>query len=65
MGPKEQAVEAILKGAEAGETGQPVTVCPYPRASLLRRAWIKGYAQSAKSSGTATSGLNGQHDGQR
>ncbi|MGW9041243.1 Rmf/CrpP fold protein [Streptomyces lydicus] len=48
MGPKEQAVEAILKGAEAGETGQPVTVCPYPRESLLRRAWIKGYANARR-----------------
>ncbi|WHM36306.1 Rmf/CrpP fold protein [Streptomyces sp. BPTC-684] len=47
MGPREQIVEAMLKGREAGKTDDR-PVCPYPRDSLLRRAWIKGYADARR-----------------
>ncbi|MCX4824239.1 hypothetical protein OG883_31160 [Streptomyces sp. NBC_01142] len=48
MGTREEIAESILKGREAGESGQEPTVCPYPRASILRTAWVKGYAPARR-----------------
>lgn len=45
MGTRAQIVEALTAGREAGRRGDRVTACPYPRTSLLRRAWIRGYAE--------------------
>ncbi|MEU4092003.1 Rmf/CrpP fold protein [Streptomyces sp. NPDC026673] len=47
MGTRVDIAHAIEQGAEAGRTGQRATVCPYPASSLLRTAWIKGYASTA------------------
>ncbi len=47
MGTRTDIAEAIRKGEEAGRTGQRPNVCPYPGTSLLRTAWIKGYASTA------------------
>ncbi|MGW2066805.1 Rmf/CrpP fold protein [Streptomyces sp. NPDC001937] len=47
MGTRADIADAIAKGAEAGRTGAAPTTCPYPRESLLRTAWIKGYASTA------------------
>lgn len=48
MGTREDIVRAVTEGAEAGRTGQAPTVCPYPRTSTLRTAWIKGYAPARR-----------------
>lgn len=47
MGTRADIVEAIRRGEEAGRTGQRPNVCPYPGTSLLRTAWVKGYASTA------------------
>ncbi|WP_324603881.1 MULTISPECIES: Rmf/CrpP fold protein [unclassified Streptomyces] len=47
VGTRTDIAEAIRKGEEAGRTGQRPNVCPYPGTSLLRTAWIKGYASTA------------------
>ncbi|MFE3586789.1 Rmf/CrpP fold protein [Streptomyces niveus] len=46
MGAREEITEAIIKGREAGEAGEKPTACPYPRDSILRTAWVKGYART-------------------
>ncbi|WP_338146230.1 Rmf/CrpP fold protein [Streptomyces boncukensis] len=46
MGTREDIVRAVTAGREAGERGDRPTVCPYPRESILRRAWIRGYAET-------------------
>ncbi|MEU3917108.1 Rmf/CrpP fold protein [Streptomyces sp. NPDC029004] len=46
MGTREDIVRAVTEGAEAGESDQPATACPYPQTSLLRTAWIRGYART-------------------
>ncbi|RMB83655.1 Rmf/CrpP fold protein [Streptomyces shenzhenensis] len=46
MGTREEIVQAVLAGAEAARDGDEPTTCPYPPTSLLRTAWIKGYARS-------------------
>lgn len=46
MGTREDIVRALLAGAEAARNGDEPTTCPYPRDSLLRTAWIKGYART-------------------
>ncbi|WP_337192199.1 Rmf/CrpP fold protein [Streptomyces sp. HUCO-GS316] len=46
MGTREDIVKAVTAGREAGERGDPPTVCPYPRSSTLRTAWIRGYAEA-------------------
>lgn len=46
MGGREDIVRATTAGREAGKRGDPVTVCPHPATSLLRRAWIRGYAET-------------------
>ncbi|MEV4966662.1 Rmf/CrpP fold protein [Streptomyces sp. NPDC024062] len=48
MGAREDIVTATTAGAEAGRTGQPPTACPYARTSLLRAAWISGYAPARR-----------------
>ena len=48
MGAREDIARAVLEGTEAGRRGDPPTVCQYPH-SLLRTAWIKGYARTAPS----------------
>jgi ribosome modulation factor len=45
VGTREEIVKAVTAGREAGERGDPPTACPYPGASLLRTAWIRGYAE--------------------
>ncbi|WP_019055016.1 Rmf/CrpP fold protein [Streptomyces prunicolor] len=44
MGTRENIVKAVQQGAEAGRNGDDARTCPYPGDSLLRTAWIKGYA---------------------
>jgi ribosome modulation factor len=39
-------VKAIAAGAAAGKAGKPVTACPFEGKSLLRSAWIRGYARA-------------------
>jgi ribosome modulation factor len=46
VGTREDIARAIQEGRETGRTGQPPTVCPYPRTSLLRPAWIRGYTET-------------------
>ncbi|MFF7234409.1 Rmf/CrpP fold protein [Streptomyces sioyaensis] len=46
MGPRESITQALTEGAAAGRAGKPATDCPYPRTSLLRTAWIRGYARA-------------------
>ncbi|MFF1306798.1 Rmf/CrpP fold protein [Streptomyces sp. NPDC058307] len=48
MGTRAEITEAILKGRTAGETGEEPTACPYPRTSILRTAWGKGYAPARR-----------------
>lgn len=48
MGTRADIVQAVNEGAEAGRTGQPPTACPHPRTSLLRTAWIRGYAPARR-----------------
>jgi ribosome modulation factor len=38
--------QAIADGNAAGLAGAHVTTCPHPRGSLLRAAWVKGYARA-------------------
>ena len=44
MGAREDITRAILAGNEAAKNGHPPTTCPHPRTSVLRAAWIRGYA---------------------
>lgn len=44
MGTRHDIVSAIGAGRASGARGDRPTVCPYPRGSLLRTAWIRGYA---------------------
>ncbi|WP_078661184.1 Rmf/CrpP fold protein [Streptomyces sp. NRRL B-24484] len=44
MGFRGDAVRAAAAGRDAARAGQSVTVCPHPRESLLRLAWVRGYA---------------------
>ncbi|MFI8817464.1 MULTISPECIES: Rmf/CrpP fold protein [unclassified Streptomyces] len=46
MGTREDIARAVSEGAEAGRRGDPPTVCPYPRTSLLSGAWVRGYARA-------------------
>ncbi|MGW5673944.1 Rmf/CrpP fold protein [Streptomyces sp. NPDC003860] len=46
MGTREDIVKAVAAGRDAGERGARPTTCPYPTASLLRTAWIRGYASA-------------------
>ncbi|WP_406014331.1 hypothetical protein OG520_22170 [Streptomyces sp. NBC_00984] len=46
MGTREDVTRAVGEGAEAGRRGDLPTVCPYPRTSLLRSAWVRGYARA-------------------
>lgn len=46
MGMREEIVKAITAGRSAGHRGDPPTACPYPGSSLLRTAWIRGYAET-------------------
>ena len=45
MGTREEIVRAVTAGREAGDRGDPPTACPYPSTSILRTAWIRGYAE--------------------
>jgi len=45
MGTREDITRAVTAGREAGDRGDPPTVCPYPGTSILRTAWIRGYAE--------------------
>ncbi|WP_257032531.1 Rmf/CrpP fold protein [Streptomyces sp. 1331.2] len=49
-------MRAVTAGRDAARAGQPVTVCPHPRESLLRLAWVRGYAavRSFVDSGSGT-----------
>lgn len=46
MGTREDIARAVEEGRAAGRTGTAPTACPYPRTSLLRAAWIRGYAET-------------------
>ncbi|MDJ1136222.1 Rmf/CrpP fold protein [Streptomyces iconiensis] len=46
MGTREEIVRAVTGGREAGRRGDRPTVCPHPADSILRRAWIRGYAET-------------------
>lgn len=46
MGARVDLTQAITAGAEARRRGDRPTACPYPRGSLLRSAWIRGYARA-------------------
>ncbi|MET9555095.1 Rmf/CrpP fold protein [Streptomyces sp. NPDC006645] len=48
MGTREEIAAAIIKGRTAGEAGEKPTACPYPSTSILRTAWIKGYAPARR-----------------
>ncbi|WP_308222568.1 Rmf/CrpP fold protein [Kitasatospora sp. A2-31] len=37
-------MRAAAAGRDAARAGWPVTACPHPRESLLRPAWVRGYA---------------------
>ncbi|MEV5086871.1 Rmf/CrpP fold protein [Streptomyces griseoincarnatus] len=45
MGTRQDIVEAVEDGRRAGREGDPPTACPHPATSLLRTAWIRGYAE--------------------
>ncbi|KUF19583.1 Rmf/CrpP fold protein [Streptomyces silvensis] len=45
MGTREDIVTAVTAGREAGKRGDALTTCPYPITSVLRTAWIRGYAE--------------------
>ncbi|MBK3576133.1 hypothetical protein JHN63_20380 [Streptomyces sp. MBT65] len=53
MGTREDIVEAIQQGAEAGRRGDDARTCPYRGDSLLRTAWIKGYARERPATAAA------------
>ncbi|MFE0762615.1 Rmf/CrpP fold protein [Streptomyces sp. NPDC053499] len=46
MGTREDIVRAVTAGREAGRRGDRPTACPHPRDSILRSAWIRGYAET-------------------
>ncbi|MGW7514790.1 Rmf/CrpP fold protein [Streptomyces sp. NPDC054796] len=46
MGTREEIARAVTDGRDAGRRGDRPTACPHPRDSLLRRAWIRGYAET-------------------
>ncbi|MFC8925231.1 Rmf/CrpP fold protein [Streptomyces albidoflavus] len=46
MTTREDIVRALIQGAEAGRRGDHVKTCPHRGDSLLRTAWIKGYARA-------------------
>jgi len=46
VGTREDITRATDEGAEAGRRGDPPAACPYPRTSLLRGAWVRGYARA-------------------
>ncbi|WP_308303773.1 Rmf/CrpP fold protein [Streptomyces sp. CB02959] len=52
MGTREDIVRAVTDGAAAGRRGDDVRTCPYPRDSLLRTAWVKGYAKERPATAT-------------
>ncbi|MFD4659333.1 Rmf/CrpP fold protein [Kitasatospora sp. NPDC058444] len=37
-------MRAAAAGRDAARSGRPITVCPHPHESLLRAAWVRGYA---------------------
>ena len=44
METREDIARAMLEGRKAGQAGKRATQCPHPAESLLRTAWIRGYA---------------------
>ncbi|MFE1770275.1 Rmf/CrpP fold protein [Streptomyces sp. NPDC059008] len=53
MGFREDAVRARHAGYVAARAGRPVTDCPHPADSLLRMAWVRGYATGRSSPSTS------------
>lgn len=51
MGAREDVAQAIADGTAAGRRGDPPTACPHPRDSLLRTAWVRGYAPARRQRG--------------
>ncbi|MGK5531544.1 Rmf/CrpP fold protein [Streptomyces sp. URMC 129] len=45
MAAREDIARALAAGAQAARADQPLTTCPYPRDSLLRRPWLRGYVR--------------------
>ncbi|MFJ5883468.1 Rmf/CrpP fold protein [Kitasatospora cineracea] len=56
MGFRADIVRAVAAGIEAARDGRPATACPYPRGSLLRSAWVRGYARARPADATAADG---------
>ncbi|MEV0553144.1 Rmf/CrpP fold protein [Streptomyces sp. NPDC050597] len=48
MGTREDIARAIIEGRTAGEAGEEPRACPYPHTSILRTAWVKGYASGRR-----------------
>lgn len=44
MGSRADIVQAMQDGRRAGAAGDRPNACPYPADSLLRSAWLRGYA---------------------
>ncbi|MFE7634468.1 Rmf/CrpP fold protein [Kitasatospora sp. NPDC057518] len=47
-------MRAVASGRDAARSGQPITTCPHPRNSLLRSAWVRGYATAWPMAGHPT-----------
>ena len=45
-GTREQITKATTEGKAAAEAGEQPTACPYPRTSILRGAWVRGFARA-------------------
>ncbi|WP_445396451.1 Rmf/CrpP fold protein [Streptomyces sp. LE64] len=44
MGTRADIATAVQEGRAAARRADPVTTCPHPATSVLRTAWIRGYA---------------------
>jgi hypothetical protein len=42
---RQDTAQALADGAQAGRDGRPPTDCPHPAGSVLRAAWVRGYAK--------------------
>ncbi|MGC9536580.1 Rmf/CrpP fold protein [Streptomyces sp. UG1] len=46
MGTREEIARAVEAGRKVGRNGDEPRTCPYPGTSVLRTAWIRGYAEA-------------------
>jgi hypothetical protein len=42
---RQDIARAVADGTAAGRRGDQPATCPHPATSLLRRAWLAGYAR--------------------